>query len=439
MQVLKIAIRNLRRQKKRTVLLGGAIGFGIMVITLINGFTAGASVNLKDNFSYLLAGHVYVSEQTRRDDDRVISEFRNIDILDEVLSDLGLDGKNTVRRSSAFGTLLFSGRTSEQNIDGINWAEESGLQDRLVLLSGSIQDVVNDPDAIVLNEQSARRLGVEVGETILLRSSTVSGQQNVISLRVAGIMQDPGILGSISSYAHRSTVNNLINISPESYQAVHINLPRIEDTERVTDLLYKALSDRAAVAERAENASGLGLDGPMFVHQDRPEQSWSGQRFVLQNINDFTNEIDQLALALNATGTGILLVLIVITMIGVVNTFRMIMFERVREIGTMRAIGVQRKSIRRIFLYEAACLAAVGYLCGLIMAIVISFGLGFIAIPLENPFALFTAQGQLSFPLQSGSLIANFILITILTVLAAALPARKAARLLPADALRSVA
>ena len=51
-----IALRNLNRQKKRSILLGGAIAFGIMIVTLINGFAGSLSPNLSQNFAHLLAG-----------------------------------------------------------------------------------------------------------------------------------------------------------------------------------------------------------------------------------------------------------------------------------------------------------------------------------------------------------------------------------------------
>ncbi|HPB65302.1 MAG TPA: hypothetical protein PLW80_02005, partial [Spirochaetales bacterium] len=56
-----IALRNLTRQKKRTVLLGSAIAFGVMIVTLINGFAGAFSANVAENFSDLMAGHVFVS------------------------------------------------------------------------------------------------------------------------------------------------------------------------------------------------------------------------------------------------------------------------------------------------------------------------------------------------------------------------------------------
>ena len=56
MEIIKLALRNLSRQKKRTFLLGGAIAFGIMIVTIINGFVGAFVSNISENFANLAAG-----------------------------------------------------------------------------------------------------------------------------------------------------------------------------------------------------------------------------------------------------------------------------------------------------------------------------------------------------------------------------------------------
>jgi len=60
MKLLVIALRNLNRQKKRSFLLGGAIAFGILIVTVINGFTGSFILNVSENFSNILAGHIFI-------------------------------------------------------------------------------------------------------------------------------------------------------------------------------------------------------------------------------------------------------------------------------------------------------------------------------------------------------------------------------------------
>jgi len=61
MQAIRIAFKNVQRHFKRSLLLGGAIGFGFFIFTLINGFTNGLSTTVESNFTDLFGGHVYVT------------------------------------------------------------------------------------------------------------------------------------------------------------------------------------------------------------------------------------------------------------------------------------------------------------------------------------------------------------------------------------------
>ena len=60
MNTLRISFKNLSRQKKRSFLLGSAIAFGVLIITLINGFTGSFVENVGENFSHIFAGHIFI-------------------------------------------------------------------------------------------------------------------------------------------------------------------------------------------------------------------------------------------------------------------------------------------------------------------------------------------------------------------------------------------
>ncbi|NCN05744.1 MAG: ABC transporter permease [Spirochaetales bacterium] len=438
MKYLALAVRNLNRQKKRSVLLGGAIALGILVITLVNGFTAGAVTNVKDNFAYLLAGHVYISEETKRDDDTEVSLFTHPELLDAAIAEVGLDPRAVIRRSTFMGTFLFHGKNASQQVQGVQWDREDALRQRLILTAGSVDEAMADPRGIILSQQAADLLGVAIGEEITVRLSTVTGQQNVGTFVVRATMADPGILGNLSAYAALDRVNELVNIPAGTYQTVSITLDSMTQVEPVTTALYEALGRLAQVKPRDETPQGLQVNTEMsFIFQEEPEDPWTGSRFTVANINEFTAQLESLSTLVNSVGLSILMVLILITLVGVANTFRMIMYERVKEIGTMRALGMQRPAIRRIFLYEATSLAILGYLAGVLLAGVVGLLIGFFQIPSDNAFSLFAAAGRLTFPYQVPSLVGNLILITGLTALAALVPANKAAKLQPADALRA--
>lgn len=113
----------------------------------------------------------------------------------------------------------------------------------------------------------------------------------------------------------------------------------------------------------------------------------------------------------------------------------MIMYERIREIGTMRAIGYQQKDIRKLFLLEAFFLGMIGMLAGIILAGLIMAIVSSINFGMENEFFILLRNGHITFNLQFAKIVTIFFIVSVLTLLAVSLPARRAAKLSPAQAL----
>ena len=76
MFTLKVAFRNISRQKKRSFLLAGAIAFGMLVITIINALTGGLVANIRENFSHALGGHVFITGREFNERGQIISKIR---------------------------------------------------------------------------------------------------------------------------------------------------------------------------------------------------------------------------------------------------------------------------------------------------------------------------------------------------------------------------
>jgi putative ABC transport system permease protein len=139
-------------------------------------------------------------------------------------------------------------------------------------------------------------------------------------------------------------------------------------------------------------------------------------------VADQRSQIDQL---LNIV--LVLLVLsILIAVLGIVNTLALSVVERTRELGLLRAVGLQRRQLRRMIRIESVVIA----LYGAVLGVVVGTGFGWALVrALED-------QGITEFVLPYGQLLAVLVVAALAGVLAAALPARRAARL---DVLQAVA
>ena len=326
------------------------------------------------------------------------------------------------------------------------------MKDRLTLLEGGFAAMAN-PKGIIISRKIADKLGARLGDTLVVQLRTVTDQANVGDFQVAAISHDPGLSDSLAAYGSLPYVNSLVNIGPADYQTLGILLRSRESTEADSARIYRALSSRVAVMDRAAKSPETDPMSAMLKnHEQNPgaamfqslirqagDAPWKGVRYRLYTINDLLTQaqLPQMVGAVNGMAFVVLLVLFVIIIVGITNTFRMIISERTREIGTMRALGMKRGVVRNLFLLEAFFLFLGGACAGLggaalLMGVLrlVSFGSG--------TFAMMLQQGRMSFALPAAQTIAQLFLVAALTLLAALFPARTAARLSPAKALGAI-
>jgi len=441
--LIKIAFKNLNRQKKRSFLLGGAIAFGIMIVTVIDGFAGAFVANVAGNMADLFAGHVFVEGVEKSGTSKPVDIIRDDQVIAESLKAAGVEAKLVQKRSGTDATLVFEGKKANQSIFGADFAGESYLRKRLVLKEGSYDSLL-EPKSLVLSEKVAGKIKAQIGDKILVQLKTVNGQNNVGEFTLRGLTHDMGIFSNILAYGSRDYLNELLALAPDEYQMYGVMLEDITKAEEARVALAAALKERAQVFELpapkpGEAASGGGMQQSRYqkLYRLAKKETWEGVKYRVFTVNDMISQVEDLVKVLNTASLVILAVLFVIIMVGISNTFRMVMYERIREIGTMRALGMQRPSVKRLFLFEAGFLAAGGTAAGmaaagLVMAVLSLFDLG-----TGSFFSLLMKNGHLTFSVRPAQVVVNFAIVLVLTLLAAYMPARKASRLEPAEALRS--
>jgi putative ABC transport system permease protein len=438
MKIILIALRNLNRQKKRSILLGGAIAFGLIIVTLINGFTGSFVENVSENFSQLLAGHIFVEGVEKTESGKTLRVIRNDRPLIEPLRGLDLPVKYITKRSEMTGTIIFQGESVAQSVVGVNWTEEEFLKERIVLLEGNFDEMEKRRKGIILDQDTVERLQLHLYDKVDVKLRTISGQLNVGDFTLVGVSYDPGLFGSLSGYAGLDYVNELLTLSEGEYMQLGIFLEDLKYIEESADVYYSALEDRVSLFDRASEEAEGEQNPVQAMMEDADEEEWTGTRYRFYTLNDVLSEVDQIVDILNQAGLIILLILFAIIMVGITNTFRMIMYERIKEIGTMRSLGMQRNGIRSLFLLEALFLSLGGAVIGLFFSGIIMLILSNIFWGYDTPLYILMKNGYLTFNLQVWQVLGHLGIIAFLTLLAAFFPTNKAARMNPVDALRSI-
>lgn len=445
--VVRIALRNTRRQGRRGVLLGTAIAFSVMVITLLNAFTAGAVSNIKNNLAYVVGGHVFITGTElvdgRREVDRIGDDAR----LQAALAAVEDRVVSVHRRSTAVATFIFGSKAVTYALEGVDFAAEPDFAKGLAVREGTtVFDAATDPRAVILPASVAERLGVMVGETVLVRLLTITGQQNVGELRVAAVTEELQGFGLTAAYTSLQYLNSLLGLAPGEYQTFSVVVRDVREIDTVADQLYAALQESGALVERpaAQRRSradmeeeGMAVISQLFGQAAvrLVEEPWEGTKFSLVTLNELMQPVVSAMTVLDAIARGIFVVLLLITAIGITNTFRMVIIERTREIGTMRAFGMQKSMVRSIFLWEAALIALAGGAAGLLAAGVIAGVVSSLDFSHVRGFEFFLEAGHVTMNITAADLALNMAIVLGICLAAAWLPASAAANLPPVKAL----
>ncbi len=436
-------MRNITRQKKRSFLLGGAIAFGIFIIITIGSFTVGMTETLKENFTSIMGGHIYILGTETLDSGRIVQVIGDTEDLEKAIATVDdMVEEYHVRSQVRMGEIIFGSKSTTLQVSGVDWNKEQLLTETLSISDGTLENIETAGN-LIIPENVAEKLGVQPGESVLIRMDTVTGQKNVGEFTVAAIIQEQDSFSFISAaYTGMGYLNDLIGLGPNEYQYLNLHLKDIENMDVVAGRLTTEL-EKTSLVDTDEEEEGEGEDrqhGRMFgggmsgISADEP---WEGTKFNITTLNDIMEPVLQLVNILNIVSLVLFIILMLITMVGLINTFRMVLIERTKEIGTMRAIGMHRGSVRSIFLLEALYLSLFGAVAGIILSFTTTIITGLIRFTSDSPLGFFLHNGRLQFITSPGSVIQVVIMLSVMTLLAVYLPAKKAAKLKVVDALRA--
>jgi putative ABC transport system permease protein len=411
--LLKIAVRNLIRSWRRTFLTAGLITVGVLAVLL---FTA-----LAGSFKELMIGQFTDSVFG----DLEIHAKGYVASIDNLPLTLDMSPKMTAQAEAALKSMpdvvaysprikfaaMFSNfaETTGVRVNGIDPKKEEAA---LPLLKSRI--VAGDPNGllkpgqILIPDLLANGMHLKVGDTVVLIATNRDGSVNGQTFLVRGILSGLNGPGGKDSYIDINDARHILRLPEGETNEIVVRLRKIGEVPQLVPQL------------RADLSHDLTPKGkPLFeVH------SWD----QLTPFATVARMIDLLTLFIKV-------ILVSIVLISVLNVMVMAVYERIREIGTIAAIGTQPRRIMSLFLVEGLFLGVFGTVIG----VVLSLG----AIFLLNLHKVSFAFGQQSHivlapTISAGAVIATCAVVIVVASLASLQPARKAARMDPIAALRHV-
>ena len=376
MNILKIAFRNLNRQKRRSMLLVIAIVFAFLIVTLIDGLSAGARKSLEYQIAKIIGGHVYVTGAEKAADkteDDKANEYlppESVELVHRIIKEEKIDALYTTVRAQRYGTLIFAGNQLTAKIAGCKFDEEEALRNSFAFKEGGWENVKIE-NALFIPQKTAEALNVALNDVILYETTTLSGQATVAEFQIAGIYQDQSQFDQIQFYANFDYLNKIAEI-PEGCVALFGIFLRDENQQgAVASIFEKRLAEYGPITSRELAAQFNPTSPGQELLRQLNEGKWDGTKYAVMTFYDFAPQMVTLSQTIQWVSLGVLLVLLLVTMIGISNTFRMVVHERKGEIGTMRSCGVSRGKVSLLFLAEAGFLSVIGAAAGFVLALLV--------------------------------------------------------------------
>lgn len=450
MKTVSLALRNLTRNKRRNAILAIAIAFGFFVVTAIDGLTTGMVGNMENQIAQLIGGNVIVQglewekPATPEGKVKLVNIVRDRDYVKNIVEELGIKYEYSTSYTMSSGQVIFNGKRSTIQLYGRD-LQEKQLQASFMFTSGGVDP--NLKNGLIISDKIAESLNLQVGDEVIYSTFTVYGQNNFADMVIMGIIKSNSFISNLQAYADIDDVNEIVEMPEGGYSMYSIYLndknqqtkaanaieARIrQDSEKNPEI---NVTSRALAMKTHPTNIGKGIEKQ--IDPKKPENEWKGVKYGVETLYD---EIPQIKTVLNIVHiitTIILIVILMIVMVGVSNTYRMVLYERIREIGTMRALGMTGKDTRRVFTNEAVILCVIGAVAGLIFAAIVMAIVH--CIPINNDaLSFFLQKGHFSFKVSVVSVILQYIILIVLTTFAVRGSAKQAARMSPAEALRTI-
>ena len=429
---LQIAARNLLQHTRRNLFLAGALAATTALLVLLDGLVDGMKASLMESATTLATGHVNVGgfyKVTSGTAAPLVSDYQKV--LEETKKHVPELDYSTVR-VRGYAKAVSERSSMDLVLGGIEVEKEPKLHQVLQIVQGRLDDLAQ-PGTLLLFEDQAKRLEVKVGDVITLSAPTTRGQANTADVRVAAVARSVGLMSSFSAFLPAPTLRKLYNLREGHTGAIHLYL---KDPRKAPEVAARLRDALAKAGWRVMDSDPQPYWMKLF--QKIPAEDWTGQKLDMTTWEDEMSFLSWIFSAVRVLSAILVFVLMVIVVVGILNTLAIAIRERTREIGTLRAIGMQRRKVRWLLLLEAGLLGLAGTFAGAAGALLLAALLNRAHIAVPQSVEMFLMQEHLYLAAAPASAFGWAAVLALVTTLASLLPATWAARLQPVTAMHHV-
>jgi putative ABC transport system permease protein len=414
-----LAKKNLSRSKIRTSISIAAIAFAIFAVVFARGLISGVLESFFENHIHYKAGHIRVIDEEYRLKERLMSLNYTLDGFNgEGYSEMSEKIRSVKGVEQVVPRLKFGAMVSleDELVGMMGWGVDPAEEIKFMGIDKNITEgrmVQEGNKEIVMGAGLLKKIGREVGEKVTILYSTPFGSFKGSTFQIVGKYQ-----------SDIQAMNDKLFFLPLG-QAQRI----LEMPGEVTELLL-------ITSDHDKAASVLPGLNELFAREDE-----SG-KYLMQLWNKDYELIELFDFAVKMYNS-IYVFIIILACFVLVNTLIMIVNERTREIGMMSALGLRSREILYLFTIEGAIIGILGSALGAVMGGIITRVFSVVGIDYSAAFEGVDSTVWLMSPIyytvfSLENLVFCFTLGVVIVTIACIIPARKAAKLEPTEALRQI-
>ncbi|MCE2401851.1 ABC transporter permease [Candidatus Poribacteria bacterium] len=402
--ILKIAFRNIFRQKRRTILTALAMIVGFTLSSIVIGLSDGAYSNIIEMFTGSRIGHIQVHRESYHDKPSIYKTISDYESIGETIHS-NTNVKAWTPRVYAGGLGSVGEKSTAVRIIGVDVARETKATqfDKKVFEGNTLAKTASRE--AVIGKGLARTLSATLGSKIVIFSQAADGSIANDEYTIVGITEsDDNITDRITCYLHIEDAQELFVLEGRVHEIVVI-VSNINKVGKITEAIKESLNDS--------------------TFEVLPWQ------VVAKSFYD--------AMQTDKQGDAVArLIIMLIVAIGVLNTVLMSVLERTREYGVLKAVGTKPIQIFWLVICEVVIITIGSIAIGALLGVIINYVLSIHGLTYAEGLTL----GGVEFGTMYAEVNAQCVLIPGITVMLSAtlvglFPAIKAARIMPAKAMRT--
>jgi len=437
--LFRVAIKNVFRQKKRSFTLGVNYAIVTFILVLLFSFSQGARVNITSNLVRSSAGHITISGQYIVSGRVYNGLLRTPEITSTIRRTLGADTQ-VLPRYLLSSAVYYKGLSKRLSFVGIDTGIEQGFRSQITFVEGDWQGFVDGTNAVIIPQATAEYFGLGYDEEVLVSTRTRFGAFNTGTLKIKGIYTTNNFFIQNQVLAHFEFLRALDLAPEDAASTLYVYLSSTSGLAQKRDRLVPALENRGFEVSKPKNdteaVAAITAASPRY---ELDKEGRDRVRLTLATIDEVLGLVRNILNAVNGVGTLIAAIMLFIIAVSIFINLRMSINERLREIGTLRTIGMEAGGITGLFMLESILLALIFSLIGAGAALGAATLMRFvIVLPLSGNAALFLNQGHLMLVPRLTDVLMIIAIIAGFSALFSYFPARRGGKIRPVEALTKV-